>query len=124
MSFIVPIFVPTMGSAAAPFILFSGNAINILSSVGTPAGQAFVGGRFGGTVTWSLTNNSSGVYAINSATGAVTIASTTNLAVETETITIAVSGTNPAVTSRSFTITVQSSAAPVTATGQYFWLGF
>lgn len=124
MSFIVPIFIPTMGSGIAPFILFSQTGINVGSSVGTVVGSALVGGKFSGTPSWSLTNNSSGVYSINSATGVLTIASTTNLAVETETITVAVSGITPASTSRSFTITVQSTAAPVTATGQYFWLGF
>ena len=108
MTILVPIFIPTMGSGVAPSILFSPGSITINSSAGTVVGTAILGGKSTGAPAWVLTANSSGTYAISSATGVVTILSTTKLAAETESITISATGAKPTVQSRTFQIVVTS----------------
>ena len=90
---------------------FSAIGITDASSAGTVVGTAYIKGSHTGTPVWALTANASGTYTISSNTGVVTILSTTNLAVETELITIHSSGTTPVTVNKSFGIVV-SSVAP------------
>lgn len=97
--------VPTL----APFIFLSATSINENSTVGTTLGTAAISGSYTGTPTWSLTNTASGTFAINSSTGAVTVASNTALDYETNMtlqITISVSGVTPTVSNQDVTVTV------------------
>ena len=105
----------------AAHITFSAIQLNTGSSVGTVVGSASIVGFTTGSPTFSLTNNSSGVYAISGA-GVVTIASTTGLAAEVETITIRASGTTPVLTNQPFAILVNSSASAFVPT--FYILGF
>jgi hypothetical protein len=114
-----------MVGGTTPLILFSQTVFDVTAPAGTVAGVAHVSGRVSGTKSWSLSANSSGTYAIAAGTGIVTILSTNKLAAEVEPITVAVTGLKPTVTSRTFGITVNSTAAPVVAVADpYFWLGF
>ena len=121
---IVPEFIPTMVGGATPIILFSQNVFDAGAAVGTVAGTVHVSGRVSGTKSWSLTANSSGTYGINAGTGIVTIISTAKLAAEVEPITVAVTGLKPTVASRTFGITVNSTASLALFADPYFWLGF
>lgn len=96
-----------------PSIVLSASSAVDSATVGTAVGTASIRGRTTGTASYSLTNDASGKYAINSSTGAVTVAGA--LTAGTDSITIAVSGLTPAVASRSFSITVTHvvSAAPM-----------
>lgn len=97
--------VPTL----ANFIFLSATSINENSTVGTTLGTASISGSYTGTPTWSLTNSASGTFAIDSSTGAVTVANNTALDYETNMtlqITISVAGVSPAVSSQDVTVTV------------------
>jgi hypothetical protein len=104
------------GGGNKPQIAFPSVTITTSYVPAEAVGTATVTGHVTGTSSWSLTNNASGTYAIAPLTGIVTIASTTLLAAEVETITIAVTGLTPTVTSKSFNITVLSSGASANAT--------
>src|SRR5262249_44809048 len=72
----------------------------------------------GGTVTYSLTNNAGGRFAINSSTGAVSVADGTKLDYETATshdITVKAADASGASSTQTFTISV-TDAAPATPT--------
>lgn len=96
-------------SGGKPSIRLSASSAVDSASIGDAVGTASISGRTTGTASWSLTNDASGKYTINSSTGAVTVAG--SLTAGTDTITIAVSGLTPSVASRSFSITVSAGAA-------------
>lgn len=100
-----------------PSIAISGSTVADSATVGTAVGTASIRGKVTGTASWSLTNSAGGKYAINSSTGAVTVAA--SLTAGSDLITIAVSGLTPAVASKSFSITVTSSSG----TASIFGLG-
>jgi len=101
-----------------PSMRLSGNTAEDDDTVGTVVGTLTILGRTSGTPSWSLTDDASGKYAVDSSTGVVTVADT--LTAGTDTITAAVSGVTPAVASKSFDITVTAvSAAPVLMDSQY-----
>lgn len=90
-------------------------ALNDEASVSDPAGQASILGVYTGTPTWSLTDDAGGKYAIDSSTGAITVAGA--LSEGTDSITVAVSGTTPDPDDKVVSIVV--SAAPSSGlTGQ------
>jgi hypothetical protein len=84
-------------------IIFSPNVILDSATVGTAVGTASVAGVTG-TPSYSLANSAGGKYAINSSTGAVTVAAA--LTSGTDSITIHVTGTTPAITDKAFSIVV------------------
>lgn len=95
------------GSGGGLAIQFSPSAMLDSASVNDDVGTATVPGTTG-TPTWSLTNDASGKYKINSSTGLVEVAST--LTAGTDSITISVSGVTPAVSPRAFNIPVSAAS--------------
>lgn len=89
-------------------IALSNTSIPQGSANGTALGTASIVGPSTGTPAWSLTDVS-GTFQINSATGAVTVLSNTDLASPgTIPITISVSGVTPTVPPAHFNVTVTS----------------
>ncbi len=79
------------------------------SANGTAVGTASITGSFTGVASWSLTDNGSGTWTINSGSGAITVLSNTLLDFETHPtipIIVAVSGTTPSFASLSTSIGV------------------
>lgn len=91
-------------------IAFSPISLTINSSAGTVVGTATIVGSYTGTPVWSLTASFSGTFAISSNTGVVTIASTTNLTVGSDPITIHSAGTTPSPNDATFSISVTASS--------------
>jgi hypothetical protein len=96
------------GGIVAPSIQFTASSLLDSASVGDDVGTATVPGTTG-TASWSLTDDASGKYSINSSTGLVEVANT--LTAGSDTITIAVSGVTPSVANRSFSISVTAAAS-------------
>jgi hypothetical protein len=96
------------GGIVAPSIQFTASSLLDSASVGDDVGTATVPGTTG-TASWSLTDDASGKYSINSSTGLVEVADT--LTAGTDSITIAVSGVTPSVANRSFSISVTSASS-------------
>lgn len=92
-----------------PSIALSGTTAADSATVGTAVGTASIHGHATGTASWSLADNAGGKYAIDSSTGAVTVAA--SLTAGTDSITIAVSGLTPAVANKIFGITVTSASS-------------
>lgn len=97
------------GGNTAPTISFSASTMIATASVGDDVGTATISGSTTGTASWSLSDSAGGKYSINSSTGLVEVAGA--LSAGTDSITIAVSGLTPSVTSRAFNITVVAAGA-------------
>lgn len=96
-------------TGAGVSIAFDPAVLSDTAVVGTAVGTATVAGATTGVPTWSLANSAGGKYAINSATGAVTVAAALTDGVDT--IIISVSGLTPNPNNSSFPITVSAPAS-------------
>jgi len=106
-----------VGSQVAS-IQFTAAALQDNAEVNDPVGTATIEGTYTGTPSWSLANDASGKYAIDSSTGAVTVADT--LTVGNDTIVIAVAGVTPSVGNVAFGISVSPEAGVRSAFGLLF----
>jgi hypothetical protein len=95
------------GGIVVPSIQFTAGALLDDASVGDDVGTATVPGTTG-TASWSLTDDASGKYSINSSSGLVEVADA--LTAGSDSITISVSGVTPSVADASFSISVTAAA--------------
>jgi hypothetical protein len=97
------------GNAANdPLIQFSGSAVDD-ASVGDDVGTATISGSYTGTPAYALDDDAGGKYSIVEASGLVEVAGA--LTAGTDSITISVTGTTPAVDARAFDIIVTAAGA-------------
>lgn len=104
LQFQTPIGGGGLGIVTGPHISFANSTIPDSSTVGTAVGTATIVGDYTGTPSWSLSDDADGKYAIDSSTGAVTVADT--LTAELDTIIISVSGATPTIANSPGYITV------------------
>lgn len=93
-------------SVIGPAISISVESVTEASQVNDAAGQATLSGTYTGTPSWSLDDDAGGKYAINSSTGAITVADA--LEAGTDSITVSVSGITPTAAPASTDIVVGS----------------